>query len=912
MSTPAQDRWKRVRPYLDEALALSEQEQSVWLASLRQHDADLAREIEQLLNKQNRLIESNFLEDQAVSICDHSGRTGLMVGAYTLISPIGQGGMSTVWLAERNDGRFQRKVAVKFLSIALYGRGEERFRREGSILGRLAHPHVAQLLDAGVSSSGEPYLVLEHVDGEHIDKYCDERRLSIEERCRLFLDVIGAVSHAHANLIVHRDIKPSNVLVTKDGHVKLLDFGIAKLLEDQSADANLTREGGSALTPQYAAPEQLTNGPITTATDVYALGVLLYKLLSGQHPAGSRTHSHSDLVKAIVEEEPAPMSKLVATVLAEDAGTAAVERSTAPDKLKRSLRGDLETIVGKALKKDPHDRYASVISLGDDVRRYLAHEPVLARRDTIPYRAAKFLRRNRMTTALATLAAVALVTGLATILVQARSVRRQRDFAYRELARAEQVNNLNYFLLTDAIPSDQPVSINELVSDEQQFVQREDYKDNAANHVKLLITVGNHYLGRDQDDKAVDLLQQAYVLSRSLQDHSARAQASCGLAMAVDRTGQHARAESLISEGLNELNSSPEFALDRVLCLVNGSDISQADGAAQQGILRAQEAEAVLRDAPYQPDTLKLSVLLSLAGAYSLAGQPREAIPAYEAASAELSKLGLDATRTAVTLYNDWGLSLMLANRSSEAGSIYSRGIALSRGNRRVEEATASLLINYADSLVQVGHLKEAITYAEQASVKAKATNDVVTFGFSLMERAKIYRAQQDFGQATSMLDELEPLLRRSLPPDHYAFASIASERSLIAEGRGDLQTALKLATVAISLDEAAVKHGGQGAFKLWSLYLERAGIEMSTGLSERAVSDATIALEMAKNMANPGTFSVSVGQCSLMLGRALEAEGKHDQARASAVTAAEHFRQTLGFDHPQTIAARQLAGLGK
>jgi len=907
MSSSAADRWKRVSPYLDEALSLSEEARVAWLATLRKQEPELVEDLTKLLQKQRELMECDFLEEQAISIPEPRGRTGLTVGAYTLISAIGQGGMSTVWLAERNDGRFDRKVAVKFLSIALYGRGEERFRREGSILGRLAHPHIAQLLDAGVSEAGEPYLVLEHVDGVHIDRYCDAHRLNIEQRCRLFLDVIAAVGHAHANLIVHRDIKPSNVLVTHDGQVKLLDFGIAKLLEEQSV---LTLEGAQALTPQYAAPEQLNNGPVTTATDVYALGLLLCKLLSGQHPAGSRTHSHSELVKAIVEVEPVPMSRLVATLSAEDAGIVAIERSAAPDKLKRSLQGDLETIVAKALKKNPGERYASAISFADDVRRYLEHDPVLARPDTLSYRATKFLRRNRVAVALASLAVVAVVTGVATIIVQARSARRQRDFAFRELARAEQVNNLNYFLLTDAVPSDQPVSIDDLLGDEQQFVQREDYKDNAPNHVKLLVAVGNHYLGRDQDDKALDVLQQAYTLSRSLQDRSARAQASCGLAIAVDRTGQHVRAESLISEGLNELDSSPELALNRVLCLVQGSNIAQADGSAEQGILQAQKAETALQQAPYQPANLRLDVSLSLAGAYSLAGQPREAIPAYEAASAELRKLGLDETRTAVTLYSDWGLALMLANRISDAEIIYERGIALSKGNRRVDEASASLLTNYADCLSQMGRLKEAGIYAEQASTKAELANDSVVYAHSLMERAKIYRAQRDFDRATSMLNELEPLLRKSLPPGHYAFASIASERSMIAQGRGDLKLALKLATEAISLDETAVKNGGQGAFKLWALYLQRSEIEISSGLSERAVSDAAKALEMTKNMANPGTFNVSVGQCSLVLGTALEAEGKHDQARASALSAAEHFKHALGPDHPQTLAALQLAGL--
>src|SRR5438552_4753893 len=223
--------------------------------------------------------------------------------------------MCSVWLARRSDGRFEGKVAVKLLNAALVGRaGEERFRREGDILARLTHPHIARLIDAGVSATGQPYLVLEFVEGERIDHYCDDRRLDVAARLRLFLDVLAAVGHAHANLIVHRDIKPSNVLVAGDGSVKLLDFGIAKLLEDeaQAGEATeLTREAGRALTPEFAAPEQVLGAPVTTVTDVYALGVLLYVLLGGQHPAGESTHSAAELIKAIVDESPTRLSNAV-------------------------------------------------------------------------------------------------------------------------------------------------------------------------------------------------------------------------------------------------------------------------------------------------------------------------------------------------------------------------------------------------------------------------------------------------------------------------------------------------------------------------------------------------------------------------------------------------------------------------
>lgn len=909
MAESVRRRWDRLSPYLDQALTLSEQERSVWLASLREQNPDIGRDLQKLLQEQRDLIDSDFLEEQAISVPEQGGRAGLTVGSYTLISPIGQGGMSTVWLAERNDGRFQRKVAVKFLSIALYGRGEERFRREGSILGRLVHPQIAQLLDAGVSPSGEPYLVLEYEQGSHIDRYCDDRKLDIKERCRLYLDVISAVAHAHAHLVVHRDIKPSNVLVTNEGQVKLLDFGIAKLLEDEGGDAALTREGGTALTPQYAAPEQLKCEPVTTATDVYALGVLLYKLLSGQHPAGSNTHSHSDLVKAIVDVEPTSLSKAIGTLPEEDIDTIAGSRSTATERLRRELRGDLETIVAKALKKAPQDRYPSVAAFGDDLRRYLEHKPVVARPDSISYRATKFVRRNRMGVTLSALAMFGIAFGATAIIVEGNNARRQRDFAFRELARAEQVNQLDYFLLTDVVPSNQAVTGDELVADEEHFVQREDYKDNAVNHVKLLIEIGTHYMGRDQYDKALRVLQQAYGLSRSLQNPSARAQASCAMAIPVDRLGQHARAESLVEEGLHELNNTPESALDRVFCFLSGSDVAQADGDALHSISRAQDADRALSQAPYRPDTLQLETLLTLASAYSLAGYPNQALPEYEAASAELSKLGLDETRTAVTMYNDWGLALVLGNKFPEAEKIYSKGIALSRGNRQIADISASLLTNYADCLLQRGRLNDAQYYAEQASLKAKQLTDEVVYTHSLMERARIYRTQRDFGKATAALNELEQLLKRSLPPGHYAFASIASERSLIASGQGDFATALRLASEAISLDEAAIKSGGQGAFRLWVFYQDRAELEIGVHQSEQAASDAAHALDLTKAMTKPGTLAAGIGECSLTLARALEAEGKHEEARLMARSAVENLQDTFGPDDSQTLAARRLAG---
>jgi serine/threonine protein kinase/Tol biopolymer transport system component len=414
MSILSPDQWQALSPHLDEALEMADDERAIWLTSLQGENPTLAYQLEILLREHRELSDEGFLEASALELPGGPGLAGETLGVYTLVSQIGHGGMGTVWLAERSDGRFERRVAVKVLNIALMGKGgKERFKREGRILGRLKHPHVAELIDAGVSLTGQPFLVLEYVEGDYIDRYCDQNRLDVRARVQLFLDVLRAVAQAHANLIVHRDLKPSNILVRTDGQAKLLDFGIAKLLEGegQIAESPLTLEGGRALTPEYAAPEQLQGEAVTTATDGYASGVLLYVLLTGQHPAGAGPRTPAGLVKAILDTEPPRPSEIVAQTQTdgEDAVTNARRRATTPDKLARLLRGDLDTIVAKALKKNPQERYPSIKAFADDLQRYLSYEPITARPDAIAYRAGKFVRRHRNSVAAAMLVTVALI-----------------------------------------------------------------------------------------------------------------------------------------------------------------------------------------------------------------------------------------------------------------------------------------------------------------------------------------------------------------------------------------------------------------------------------------------------------------------------------------------------------------------
>jgi serine/threonine protein kinase len=434
MRTLTPEQWRNLSPYLDEMLELGPEKRESWLQSLNEKDAEMASTLQTLLAEQRQLQGEAFLESSLPRFSP--GLAGQTLGAYTLISQIGQGGMGTVWLAHRSDGRFERQAAVKFVSIALAGvSGEERFKREGSIVGRMTHPNVAELLDAGVSPGGQPYLVLEYVDGVAIDRYCDQHKLEINSRIRLFLDVLAAVAHAHANLIIHRDIKPTNVLVTAEGKVKLLDFGIAKLLQGEGqtgAPTLLTREGGSAMTPEYAAPEQLANQPVTTATDVYSLGVLFYLLLTGKHPAGPGPYSPATLIKAVLESEPPRPSDAAA----EDED-AARNRSSTPEKLRRQLRGDLDTIIGKMLKKNPSERYSSVSAVANDLSRYLDDEPIGARPDSFWYRARKFVLRNRAPVVAGASALVLVIASLSAGLYlanQQRKVAEQRFAQVRQLA----------------------------------------------------------------------------------------------------------------------------------------------------------------------------------------------------------------------------------------------------------------------------------------------------------------------------------------------------------------------------------------------------------------------------------------------------------------------------------------------
>jgi len=427
-------RWREAKRILDEALEVPTGVRPAFIAEACGADEDLRRDVESLAAAAED--GDNILDTPVpVAFADAPPRSrqGERIGPYELLSEIGRGGMGVVYLARRADDEFQRRVAIKLVSGSLADEvALGRFRSERQISASLDHPHIARLLDGGTTAAGEPYFVMEFVEGEPLLRYCDARELSLRERLRLFQDVCAAVQYAHQNLVVHRDLKPGNILVTAAGEAKLLDFGIAKLL-DPGGSVRAGQDTATLyrmLTPDYASPEQVRGKPVTTTSDVYALGVVLYELVAGRRPYHVENPEPAELLRLVCEEDPEKPSTITGW---------------------RELRGDLDAIVMKAMRKEPEKRYASAAALSEDIGRYLEALPVVARRGSTGYRAKKFIRRHRVGAAATALVLIALAGGLAANMREARRAREAEARAERRFKDVRTLANSFLFEFHDAI-----------------------------------------------------------------------------------------------------------------------------------------------------------------------------------------------------------------------------------------------------------------------------------------------------------------------------------------------------------------------------------------------------------------------------------------------------------------------------
>jgi serine/threonine protein kinase len=747
---------------------------------------------------------------------------------YRIIRLLGEGGMGTVWLAERSDGRFERKAAVKFIRSALIGYGgEERFKREGAILGRLSHPNIAELLDAGVTSRGQPYLVIEYVEGEPIDHYCDVRRLDVRARIRLFLNVLGAVAHAHANLTIHRDIKPSNVLVSKEGSVKLLDFGIAKLLDAEGqqggATTLMTHETGSSFTPLFASPEQLTNGAVTTATDVYELSVLLYVLLTGQHPVGSRGHSAADLVKSVVELEPPRVS----AVITSEAGTiAAQNRGTTAERLSRQLRGDLDAIVRKGLQKQPSLRYITAQAFADDLRRYLAGEPVIAQPESTWYRTKKLLIRRRWAVASVASILLALAAGLGAALWQAHIARRESRVATAMESFLEDIFRAN------SSDQDDPVKARQTTARQLLDIGANKVDQELANvpeaKLRILSTLGTMYEDLGLSDEAVALHRKRVELARSRygRDSLAVAQSLTDLGGALHMSSSVSEREGVLLEAKRILDERRDFTsqLRGSLCMRLAEHYQSSE--MQKALQYSRQAVDVYRKYPQDPQLAE--ALYGEALLLPMLGQSRESEPLLKEAIRLTTKLEGDPNASSPRFYAYLGeiqedLTEFAAAEDSLRKALQAArklngedhidtletelrlGIFLGatsrtdEGLQHIERAKQILLrirsaddpffapqvfVEYGRSLANAGRWEEGLTYVLKAVENRRKNRPGTRYLAQMLYlQASILIDMGHYPEAGQLLDEAEAIAKKVNYPTPYIGADERA-RLLIAVGR--------------------------------------------------------------------------------------------------------------------------------
>jgi tetratricopeptide (TPR) repeat protein len=757
---------------------------------------------------------------------------------------------------------------------------------------------------------------MELVHGRPITSFCDERRLGIRERLELFVAVCQAVQHAHQKGIIHRDIKPSNILVTDNDGVpvpKVIDFGIAKATQGRLTDQTLFTAFEQFIgTPAYMSPEQaeMSSAEVDTRSDIYSLGVLLYELLTGQTPFSQKDLVASGLEgmrRTVREKEPARPSTRLSTMAQEELALVAKHRQSHPPQLIHLLRGDLDWIAMKCLQKDPARRYETANDLVMDVRRYLMHEPVLARPDSQAYRMGKFLRRHRASAVFATLILVALMGGLAGTLTQARRATKQaavadrrREFALRQLARAEAINDLNTFLLSDAAPVGKSFTVGELLQRAERVVEHQ-AGDTDEDRVQLLIAIGYQYENQDQHGKARELLARAYDISRKVSEPSVRAEAAATLAVPVTLAGDEKRGEALIEEALRDLGDAPEYAMYRVFCLLRGSRVARESGREALGIERALEGQRLVREAREASPLLQLTVAMEVAEAYRMGGKYREAVTAFTDAYQRMASLGRDQTEKAGTLLNNWALAVDGLGLPLQAEGLYRRAVELSSAEgTNASTVSPMLLNNLARSLCELGRYAEAAQYAEQAFQKATAAGDEHVINMSLNVRATIYREQRDLAHAREMTAAFEAKTKQLLPAGHVAFAAVASQKSLNALAGGDAEGALVEANRAVELVEAKPEMRGRQVVML----LRRAKVLMGLRQYEAARADAARALAFEQEACGPDSHSCWAGRAQLAIAGAMSAQGKTSEARLAYASAWEHLRDSLGQEHAETQEA--------
>ena len=789
-------RWEDVKRAFQQAADLPPASRGALLDDICP-DPDIRRDVESLLASHDR--SAGFLQDTAADALAPPARDeflGRRVGAYQVTGVIGSGGMGVVYLAARADAAFEMPVAIKIVKRGMDSADIlRRFHEERQTLARLHHPNIATLLDGGRTDDGRPYLVMEYVRGTRVDRYCDERRLTVRERLRLFHTICQAVQHAHQNLIVHRDLKPDNILVTDDGVPKLIDFGIAKMLAPAEGGADVTTLVERRMTLAYASPEQVRGEPIGTASDVYSLGVILYELLSGHRPYGAPLLTPFAYERAIALAPKPPSTRAAEAAdtrpIAESAtGSASPEsvaraRQASIASLAKQLHGDLDTIVLKAMHREPDRRYASAEQLAEDLDREQEGQPVLARPDTPAYRTAKFIGRHRAGVLSLAVVLLALTGGLVFTLWQARVIRAERDRAQAEMQKTQQISNFLVNMLRSADPEEQGRNVTVAEALDRALTRAD--RELAAQPEQLAAirtTIGSTYLQLGQIDKSVAVLERAVDIGRTLPGAPRPlAEALSDLAGAYEAQGRLDRAEAIDREALDLARRTFPAGDDMITSvMLDLSSVVKDRGALKDAEALAHEAIALLRQHHGEDSESLAQALNNLSVIVGTEGRWDEAVPLNRESLGIIRRLKGDAYPPVAASMTALASALEASGRYEEAETYFRQALALREQVLGPDHpSTAWTHYSYASMLVEMGQYARA---AQEANIvlalRGRVLPDahpIVAASLGVAGRAAM--EQGDLQTAERELRESLKLREASLPPDHWL---IASAKSLLGD----------------------------------------------------------------------------------------------------------------------------------
>ena len=817
--TAEHDLFRRAEEVFLRVTALPEAGRAAAVEEACRADAALAREVRSLLDHARRM--GSFLEEPALGAdfglpsqdsWTADDLSGQLVGRYRLERCIGSGGMGTVYLATRADAEFSQRVAIKLVKRGMDS--EEilrRFRAERQTLAALHHPNIALLLDGGVTDSGQPYLVMEYVEGEPIDRYCDRHRLPVEERLALFLTICDAVRHAHQNLVIHRDLKPANILVSRDGIPKLVDFGIAKLIAPGERP-HATTPQERRLTPEYASPEQVTGRPVTTSSDIYSLGVILYELLCGHQPYRFPTRTPAEIERVVADGTASLPSEAVTRVEGsppDDAREAVTPdgvgqaRSARPDALARRLRGDLDTIVLMALRKEPERRYASVDHLAGDIRRHLAGLPVSAHRDTFGYRFAKFARRHRVGTALGAVAVLLLGAAVGSVIWQGRAASRERDAALAAREQSEATVQFLQQMLASVDPGERgrEVTVREVLDAAAARVDDE-LASQPLVQAMLRTTIGRTYLSLGLLDASETQLRRALEQRRALLGprHRAVADCLCDLSDVLYARQSLDEAQAAIEQALDiyrdpTSDSAATHGADLAKALTRLGAVQWAKGELKEAEESHRQALAIRRELPGAGSVVVAENLNALGVVFLAQGRQDEAEPLLtEALEVRRSQLGPEHPLVAETLGN-LAVALKLTGDLDGAERLFLEELELGRrllGDAHPEVAVtrknlAMLYLQRGDPAAAEEQLRACLA-AREASFPP---TDSRVF-FTQLELADVLEQRGEWEAASALLEQALVSARSSTAPHDKRSLALGRAAEVFA-AHGDTERAAAL-----------------------------------------------------------------------------------------------------------------------